>query len=320
MSQAQRGVIALLMLLVMWCAWQSRLSSQHSENNGTPNTTASGNQHVTQHDANSTERVQIDCDPNCTAEHSDNNKNQSILTRGVAAWLRKWQTLVAATVALIAACVAFHNTTRSLRQAAGQETSRRKRKHAALRAVLPLALSQVADYAERSARALDQLAIQSQGQQFEQLPRMAAPENLIQPLPSDTLKALAGFIEYSDTVNVVVLEDTVAWIQIHNSRVRHIVQSNRDQSGTRLVVRHEVMASVIDAAAIYAGASAMMQYSRRQRECLPRIVSWQEVKAGLLSMGIWNDEYDALVTRREAQVEGGAFGRLREELLHTDLP
>ena len=29
MKQAQRAVIALFVLLVMWCAWQSRLSSQH---------------------------------------------------------------------------------------------------------------------------------------------------------------------------------------------------------------------------------------------------------------------------------------------------
>jgi hypothetical protein len=38
MSQAQRAVIAVLVLLVIWCAWQSRLSSSHhSENNSAPN-------------------------------------------------------------------------------------------------------------------------------------------------------------------------------------------------------------------------------------------------------------------------------------------
>lgn len=244
------------------------------------------------------------------------------LPNGFAAWLRQWQTLLAATVALFAAGIAFHNTTRSIRQAAEQETSRRKRKHAALRAVLPLALSQVGEYAERSARALNQLAILCQGQQFGRLPGMAASESLIQPLPSDTLKTLADFIEYSDVVNVVVLEDTVAWIQIHDSRVRYLVESNRDQSGTRVVTRYEIMASVIDAAIIYAGAGAIMQYSRRQRECLPRIVPWAQVRTALISTGIWNDEYDALVTRREERTErdGGVFGRLREEFPQVDLP
>jgi hypothetical protein len=41
MSQAQRVVIALLVLLVMWCAYQSRLSSaQHPQNNATLNNAA----------------------------------------------------------------------------------------------------------------------------------------------------------------------------------------------------------------------------------------------------------------------------------------
>ncbi len=57
-----------------------------------------------------------------------------------AAWLHKWQTLagaiVASIVATTAATIAFHNTTRSIRNAEKLETWRRKRKHAALRAVL----------------------------------------------------------------------------------------------------------------------------------------------------------------------------------------
>jgi hypothetical protein len=158
------------------------------------------------------------------------------LPHGFATWLQQWQTLFAATVALFASGVAFHNTTRSLRQSVEQETGRRKRKHAALRAVLPLALSQVLHYAERSARALDQLAVQCQGRKFECLPRLCASESLIQPLPSDTLETLADFIEYSDSLNVVVLEDMVAWIQIHDARVRRI-ESNRGQSSPQLVVR-----------------------------------------------------------------------------------
>ena len=224
-------------------------------------------------------------------------------------------------MALFAAWIAFHNTSRSLRQSDKQEASRRKRKHAALRAVLPLALSQIGDYAEKSARALHELGLQCQGQQFERLPRMAASANLVQPLPADTLKALSDFIEYSDGMDVVVLEDTVAWIQIHNSRVRHIVESNRDQSGTRVVTRLEITASVIDAAVIYASSGAMMQYSRRQRECLPLVVSWARVRAALLGIGIWHDEYDAALTRREARTEpgAGAFGPLREPP-HVDLP
>ncbi|HUD85501.1 MAG TPA: hypothetical protein VMR17_03560, partial [Xanthobacteraceae bacterium] len=117
------------------------------------------------------------------------------------AWLQRWQTLAAAGVASVAAYIAFQNTTRSLRQAERLENNRRNRKHAAVRAVLPLALSQVSAYAERSARALNELVGQCED---EALPARTAQENLVGPLPSETLEALADFIEYSDTANVTV--------------------------------------------------------------------------------------------------------------------
>jgi hypothetical protein len=227
-----------------------------------------------------------------------------------AQWLYLWQTLAAAAIALFAAGLAFHNTNRTLRQAAEQETVRRERKHAAQRAVLPIGLAQVLDYAQSSARALDQLAIQCEHTHLQQLTQNTAPQILIQRRPPETLKTLADFIEYSDTLDVVVLEDTVAWMQIHNSRVRRLVERNRDP--TQIVVRTEIMGSVVDAAILYAGAAAVMQYSRRQTDQLPQIVSWPEVRAALINMGVWTDQYDAIVATREGLRDGGAFGRLRE--------
>jgi hypothetical protein len=101
---------------------------------------------------------------------------------GFAKWLQGWQTLIAAVVAAVAVIVAFKNTDRSLAHAESQETNRRRRKHAAVRAVLPLALSQVLAYAEQSARALKDLVGKCEG---ETLPAGAATESLVEPLPSD---------------------------------------------------------------------------------------------------------------------------------------
>jgi hypothetical protein len=233
------------------------------------------------------------------------------------AWLHNWQPLVGATVALIAALIAvyfgYRNTTRSLDHAGKLETRRRRRKHAAVRAVLPLALAQVLDYAERSARALDELLNACDG---EELPSNTAPETLAQPLPSETLKALADFIEYSDDVDVSVVEATVAWIQIHDSRLRGLVEDNHDPSGTRMVLRTGIMARIIDAASIYAGAAAVFEYARRQREQLPRILTWDAVTHALRNMHFFDDEYPGLhemLARREA-LSAGPFERLREGL------
>jgi hypothetical protein len=71
--------------------------------------------------------------------------------------------------------------------------------------MLPLALTAVADYAERSARALDDLRGRCVN---DDLPRMTAPTDLARELPSEALKTLADFIEYSDAVDVSILETT----------------------------------------------------------------------------------------------------------------
>jgi len=234
---------------------------------------------------------------------------------GFAAWLQQWQTLTGALVASVAAFIAFGNTTRTLAHAERLEKHRRHRKHTAVRAVLPLALAQLTEYAERSARALDQLTIACDG---EVLPPRTALENVAEPLPSETLKILAEFVEYSDTVDVGVIEKTVARIQIHDSRIRRLVQKNCDLLHNEIVVRREIEGRIIDAAAIYAGAVAALDYARRQQEHLPESISWAAVRSALRDMNLWSDThprlYDALA-RREA-LSSGPFEHLERPSTH----
>jgi hypothetical protein len=207
------------------------------------------------------------------------------MPEGVAGWLHKWQTLlgttVAGTVAVIAAYIAFQNTSRSLVHAEALEMNRRRRKHAAVRAVLPLALSQVTAYAEQSARSLDDLTSKCDR---ETLPIGTASESLSTPLPTETLQTLADFIEYSDSVGVEVIESTVAWIQIHDSRTRSMVQDNNDSTMTRVVVRTQIEGLIIDAASIYAGAASSFDYARRRQDHLPINLSWDAVLGALRNM------------------------------------
>jgi hypothetical protein len=234
-------------------------------------------------------------------------------------WVKDWQTLVAATVALIAAVVAFHNTSRSLRDAERLEAHRRHRKRNAVRAVLPLALAQVTEYAERSARALVELAKRcSPG---PTLPQGLAPESIIQALPAETLATLAEFIEYSDVVNCRIVEQTVAWIQIHDARVGDIFERNCDPSDEPDVVRkEEIEARIIDAASIYAGAAAVFEYARQQQEQLPVDLSWDAVRGALRSMRLWDEDHPELyviVDGRETKTTG-PFERLRDVTMPAD--
>src|ERR1700754_443369 len=118
------------------------------------------------------------------------------LPNGFVAWLQGWQTLASACVAIGAAYIAFRNTNRSLAQAESLETRRRRQKHVASRAMLPLALSEVVEYAETTAQALQNLIPACHK---EMLTLNFTPSDFVKPLPSDALKLLADFIEYSDT-------------------------------------------------------------------------------------------------------------------------
>lgn len=226
------------------------------------------------------------------------------LAAGFAAWLQGWQTLTGALVALLAAYIAFRNTKHSLNQAARLENNRRGRKHAAVRAVLPLALAQISGYAERSARALNELLGKCTG---ETLPHRTAPETLVQSPPTETLKTLADFIEYSDTLDVRVLEATAAWIQIHDSRVRGLFDDNRSAGSGHVIVRSEIEGHIIDAASIYAGAASAFDYARRREETLPTELSWDDVRSALRNMRVWEDEYPRVheaLKRREGVAKG----------------
>jgi hypothetical protein len=213
------------------------------------------------------------------------------LPNGFAAWLQSWQTLAAALVASIAAVIAFRNTSRSLQHAESLERRRRDRKHAAVRAVLPLALSQVTDYAERSARQLNELVGKCIA---EALPPRTATPKLIQPLPAETLKTLAEFIEYSDQIDVSLIEATVASIQVHDARTRGIVEDNSDPSNEHIVTQFQLEGRIVDAAAVYAAVGAVYDYARRRKDTLPKAITWDAVAAALDNMRFWQEEFPRL--------------------------
>jgi hypothetical protein len=228
--------------------------------------------------------------------------------RGLLNEIKPWQTLIGATIALLAAGIAFHNTSRSLRQNKEQEANRRRRKHAAVRATLPLALAQISNYAAQSARNLDEFL-----REHPDGPLPPVPPRFIQSPPAEALATLSDFIEYSDApLNVGIVEDMVASIQIYDSSLRELVARANDPRGPGIVIRHNLETAVINAAAIYAGTSTLFDYARRREQQLPLVVSWQTVRDALVVMHISIDRYEPLLTVRENRIEGGAFGRLRE--------
>src|SRR5262249_40269815 len=155
----------------------------------------------------------------------------------------------------------------------------------------PLALSQIAAYAEETTRNLQTLITRCSG---ETLPPNAFSALLIKPVPSDTLKSLSDFIEYSDAVNIDVLASTVALIQIHDSRLRSMYRDNNDPSTTTVILRSNLESSIIDGATIYAGAVSGFAYARRIEDRLPTELLWEAITRALRNMRFWDDEYPRL--------------------------
>lgn len=237
--------------------------------------------------------------------------------------LQNWQTSIAAGVALVAASIAFHNTTRSLSHAERLEARRRSRKHAAVRAMLPLALADIARYARETVSSLEELIEKCDG---ETLPRGMANDGAIRDLPTQSFETLSEFIEYSEPADSELLEVILACIQIHDSRVSSLVASNSEYSnGT--VMRTQLENLIVDAAIIYAGASSFFNYARRYSENAPQKLSWGQVESALIGLDVWSSESyprvsDALERRRKDSsnpLEGKRF-RLSPRAAREEIP
>jgi hypothetical protein len=105
-----------------------------------------------------------------------------------------WQTLIAAFIAIIAACIAWWNTTRQIHNTAELERLRRSRKQAALRAVLPLALSEITNYAAQTSYMLRGLLVSIMANRSAPIVIPGDPAERPQ-LPSSTIEVIADFIE-----------------------------------------------------------------------------------------------------------------------------
>ncbi len=231
----------------------------------------------------------------------------------VSNWIDQWQNLVAAAAAIVAAAVAYISAMKQIAQNGEQERNRRSRKHASVRAMLPLALSQIIEYAQDSALTLNGLIPLCVSERF---PPMSPTNGLPLPLPHDTLNVLSEFIEYSDEIDVSLVETMVAWIQIHDSRVRSLVLDNADPASTTSILRINIENYVIDAAAVYAAAEALFNYGRRRETQPPTSTSidWESVRGALKNMRLWDHNHPRLyqILDRRERVTNGPFHRLAQ--------
>lgn len=198
----------------------------------------------------------------------------------------RWQTLIGASVALLAATIAWINASRQIRHVAELEVKRRSRKQMALRAVLPLGLSAISEYAEKTSGALNSLRMQCvEGALPDEVEIVKFPN-----VPSDTIETMAEFIEFSDDLNVRLFEKLLARIQVQSARISDLASRLGAKSGRGVIQRHSIEGYIIDAASIYAGAAAAYDYARQETEKLPSDITWDSVRSALRNMYRWKGD------------------------------
>jgi len=196
--------------------------------------------------------------------------------------IEPWQTSIGAAVALCAAGLAFWNTTRTLRNSERLEIQRRRQKQIALRAVLPLALSEIAGYATSIGKTLFEL---HRSCVDRVLVHASAVPVTFDAAPRDVISIIADFIEYSDQLDVQLFVHLIRRIQVQQARLgslsRNIARSHGSTSA------YDIEHHIVDCAAVYAGAVAAFDYARQEMEILPSDIVWKNVRSGLKNMGLW---------------------------------
>ena len=211
-------------------------------------------------------------------------------------WLYHYQGLVGGVLTIAGAFLGGFYLNRQMGQTERLERERTGKDREAERAVLPLTLSAICDYAATSGRLGKSLLDQCVD---DRLPRnVKIPAESVPRLPSTViadLKELVRSLEPNQTAGIAKL---ISEIQVHEARMRSFPSR----------VRHlnvvDLREHILDAAQIYARSEAFFDWARRDVDHVPVGATWGRVTAALFIMGILRGMVPEL-DERILRVSGG---------------
>lgn len=167
-------------------------------------------------------------------------------------------------------------------QSERHETERLRRRHAAVRATLPLALSQLSDYAEGVARQFTQF-VREADEHIDQ----DALSNITLPELSDSfLKTLIDTIEAAPTETPrEAMADMIRDLQILQSRIRFHTNVERG----KITLKSNIEDIIVRAAEIEGWVAILYPYSRRQLDEVKPVNLLEESKKSLNSFGFYEE-------------------------------
>jgi hypothetical protein len=205
--------------------------------------------------------------------------------------LDHWQTLVAGSLAIVAALIGGYFIHRQIVAGNAIEADRLKRKFDAARAVLPLTLSTLTEYARSANEHLKLILATKNG---EAIPRQSAPA-APPTVPQIVIDDLRGMIEYSDEPIRGSLRIFVGRLQIQSARLSTLTTHLRDtHDNSWSVTASNVESSILDTAEIFARCALLFKFARGDGGAMPGGPSQSDIKSALNQTGFWFEDFPRL--------------------------
>ncbi|MVA71481.1 hypothetical protein GOZ81_10380 [Agrobacterium vitis] len=170
------------------------------------------------------------------------------------------------------------------------EKNRNDAKHTAIRAAIPLALSDLINYCVATLEVLET----THGQCVSGvLPKIALLANFPTP-PKTVVSDLKELIEFSKSEDRRFIWQILVSFQILQARLAGLRESH--SSATSIVMELNVEAYIVNAADLMARVSAYFNYARGFASVPPKLVTRSEV-AGAMSAVIWHMSLSTILAR-----------------------
>ncbi len=184
-----------------------------------------------------------------------------------------------------------------IRQAAHSERDRFEANRAAARAILPLTLSEVSEYAEKvSACVRPILETSDHGRVVVNLDISDLPT--LQPGAVENLRSM---VEASHKDERTYLFNLLNTLQILTTRSRGLILDRRRE---RIILDLNVHSILLNCAELYAYAAGLYEFARNKSDTVPNFISRRDVASGLFLTHVHGELRDTLVERYRLSGDG----------------
>jgi hypothetical protein len=201
-----------------------------------------------------------------------------------------WQTLIAGALALFGAWITVRSIKRQIKQADDAANDKIGRDERAAKAILPLGLSELSQYASSCIKFLNQFYSQaSTGTEVTNIPQ----------LPSGVTLILQECVRSADPSVAQQIAILLGKLQIQRARLDGLIIKKRERS----LLEHEIDTNIIDAADLYARTSQLYNYAR-DLDGVRQLAPSNELLSAFILAG-FSDDHSAMkeVYRREKRAK-----------------